>query len=468
MNRFSISIYLLVPFIFGLFSILTCLVSFQIVNYCLSRNQSPELLLTLATLVLASVSALIGYLIIWFVLKPVEDFIEKARLSAAVNSIDTDNLDSGTGDKGQGKAPNDRIEAFSRIFDRVAQALDVMDAESLFPEIIGKSRALRQVLAQILKVADTSSTVLLLGESGTGKERMAQSIVARSSRRDRPFIKINCAAITPTLMESELFGHERGAFTGAVARKKGCFEQAHTGTLFLDEIGDMPLELQVKLLRVIQERSFYRVGGSGDLVKVDVRIIAATNRNLDALVAEGAFREDLFYRINVFPVRLPPLREMKGDVSLLAQYFLEKIAPEKSFDGAALAILEGYGWPGNVRELQNVVERAVLVADNVAVVGDDHLPLGLKSSGELALCLGCKGQGEVGGEQGDEDDGSAGDHNGTAGLDGILRDIEQRLICEALRESSGVQVKAAAKLGINQRSLWNRVKKYGIDVGTFK
>ncbi len=450
MRKLSISIYVLVPFIFGLFSVLTCLVSFQIIDYCLSRNQSPNLLLTGATLVLSSVSAFIGYLIIRFVLKPAETFIQKAKNSSVVKFAE-----EGGEKKDRG---SDQMASFTQIFEQVAQALDVMDAETLFPEIIGKSRPMRQVLSQIVKVAPASSTVLLLGESGTGKELMAQSIVAHSPRKDRPFVRINCAAITPTLMESELFGHERGAFTGALSRKQGCFEQAHTGTLFLDEIGDMPLELQVKLLRVIQERSFFRVGGSKS-VSVDVRIIAATNKNLDDLVARGDFREDLYYRINVFPIHLPPLSQMSGDVEPMAVHFLNMAAPEKSFDISALDILEKYGWPGNVRELENVVERAALVAGHEALITAEHLPQGLKSPGTLALCLAGKGDGGLSLDVASPV---------PLSLDQTLRDIEKRLICEALKASAGVQVRAAERLGINQRSLWNRVKKYGIDVGGFK
>jgi len=442
MRKFSISIYFLVPFIFGLFSILTCLVSFQVIDYCLFRNHSPRLFMTLATLVLSSVSALIGYLIIRFVLKPAELFIEKARLSPAVKIQE--------GEATAGNTSLNQMESFTRIFDQVAQALDVLDAETLFPEIIGKSRAMRQVLSQVIKVAHTNSTVLLLGESGTGKELIAQGIVAQSPRRDNPFIRINCAAITPTLMESELFGHERGAFTGAIGRKKGCFEQAHTGTLFLDEIGDMPLELQAKLLRVIQERSFYRVGGTSS-VTVDVRIIAATNKNLGELVAQGNFREDLFYRINVFPIFLPPLRKMADDVKPLALHFLVQTSPGKSFDDPAMDILEKYAWPGNVRELENVVERAALLAGEDDLITSNHLPPGLKSSRTLALSM--AGQGAEG---------------FSSSLEQTLQEIEKSLICEALKNSSGVQTAAAEKLGINQRSLWNRVKKYDIDVNTFK
>lgn len=438
MRKLSISIYLLVPLIFALCSILSFVVSFQITDYCNARNRSPQNLLLLAGGLASFVSALIAYLIIRFVLKPAEQFIQKARHSSVVNVKEDE--------KGKGGNSADQMAAFTKVFDQVAQALDIMDAEHLFPNVIGKSRAMRQVLSQIVKVARKDSTVLLLGESGTGKELIADSIVAQSLRKDRPFVRINCAAISPSLMESELFGHERGAFTGAASRKQGCFEQADQGTLFLDEIGDMPMELQVKLLRVLQESSFFRVGGDTP-VTVDVRIIAATNKRLESMVADQNFREDLFYRINVFPVSLPPLRERPEDVSLLAAHFLEKTAPGKSFEPAAVDLMENYAWPGNVRELENVVERASVMADKHMVVGMDYLPSLLKTAVPEAM---------------------AHSFSGKLSLDETLKEIEKRLICEALKKNRGVQVRAAEKLGINQRSLWNRVKKYDIDVGAFK
>jgi len=234
MRKLFFSIYVLVPLIFGRSSLLSFIVSFQVTDYCIDRNRSPQGLLVLAGGFVSFGSALIAYLIIRFVLKPAEQFIQKARHSSVVN-LKEDGV-------GTGADSSDQMAEFTKIFDQVAQALDIMEAEHLFPNVIGKSRPMRQVLSQILKGARTDSTVLLLGESGTGKELIAQSIVEQSPRRDKPFVRINCAAISPNLMESELFGHERGAFTGAVSQKPGCFEQADQGTLFLDEIGDMPME----------------------------------------------------------------------------------------------------------------------------------------------------------------------------------------------------------------------------------
>ncbi len=438
MRRLSISIYALVPLIFGLCSLFSFIVSFQVTDYFIERNRSPQGLLVLAGSFVSFASAFIAYLIIRFLLKPAEQFIQKARDSSVVN-VKEDGV-------GTGANSVDQMAEFTKVFDQVAQALDIMDAEHLFPKVIGKSRAMRQVLSQIIKVARTDSTVLLLGESGTGKELITECIVAQSPRKDRPFVRINCAAISPNLMESELFGHERGAFTGAVSQKQGCFEQADQGTLFLDEIGDMPMELQVKLLRVLQESSFFRVGGDTPIT-VDVRIIAATNKKLESMVEDGNFREDLFYRINVFPVSLPPLRERPEDVPLLASHFLEKMAPGKLFDPYAVELMENYAWPGNVRELENVVERASVMADSHMVLGGDHLPNLLKTAAPEAM---------------------AHSFSGNLSLDETLKEIEKRLICESLKKNRGVQVRAAEKLGINQRSLWNRVKKYGIDVSAFK
>ena len=242
-----------------------------------------------------------------------------------------------------------------------------IERSSMFEEIVGSSEGLRQVLTQVSKVAPTDSTVLILGETGTGKELIARAIHNLSKRSTRAFIRVNCAAIPPALVASELFGHEKGSFTGAFQRRLGRFESADGGTIFLDEVGELPPETQVALLRVLQEREFERVGGS-QTVQVDVRVVAATNADLGAAVAEGAFRQDLFYRLNVFPIRIPALRERVDDISLLVEYLIDRYAQAagkkiRNIDKGTLDLFQTYDWPGNVRELQNVIERAVILSD---------------------------------------------------------------------------------------------------------
>jgi formate hydrogenlyase transcriptional activator len=254
-----------------------------------------------------------------------------------------------------------------RLYKENVALREEINQESMFEEIVGSSEALQRVLLEVAKVAPTDSTVLILGETGTGKELVARAIHRRSKRSSRAFIRVNCAAIPPSLIASELFGHERGAFTGALQRRSGRFESADGGTIFLDEIGELSLETQVALLRVLQEREFERVGSSQQ-ISVDVRVLAATNRDLDAAVAKGAFREDLFYRLNVFPVRVPALRERKDDIPMLVGYLIERYAKAAGkrishIKKETLDLFQAYDWPGNIRELQNVVERAVILCD---------------------------------------------------------------------------------------------------------
>ena len=250
-----------------------------------------------------------------------------------------------------------------------------LDQASTFEEIVGSSTALRSVLSQVAKVASTDSTVLILGETGTGKELVARAIHNHSNRSDRAFIRVNCAAIPPSLIASELFGHEKGAFTGAVQRRVGRFELANKGTIFLDEVGELPAETQITLLRVLQERELERVGSS-ELISVDVRVLAATNRDLNAAVAAGTLRQDLFYRLNVFPIEVPPLRERLDDIPLLVEYLIDRYAKKTgktitSITKRTLEALQAYDWPGNVRELQNVVERAIVVCEGTTFSVDE-------------------------------------------------------------------------------------------------
>ncbi|MEM9488424.1 MAG: sigma-54 dependent transcriptional regulator, partial [Myxococcota bacterium] len=253
-----------------------------------------------------------------------------------------------------------------------------------FGNIIGDSPALREVLAKVEQVAPTGSTVLLRGETGTGKELVAHAIHINSPRESKPFVRVNCAALAPGVLESELFGHEKGAFTGALTQRPGRFELADGGTLFLDECGDLPMAVQIKLLRALQEREFERVGGTAT-IKVDVRVISATNRDLEAMIEEGAFREDLYYRLNVFPIHLPPLRDRPGDLPALVSHFVAKFSRNvgkelhgTGYTDAALAKLQSYTWPGNVRELENIIERAMILA-NGKPIDAQHLDFGRRA-----------------------------------------------------------------------------------------
>jgi len=250
-----------------------------------------------------------------------------------------------------------------------------IDRSSMFEEIVGESPALQAVLSHVVKVAPADSTVLITGETGTGKELVARAIHKRSSRAARAFVSANCAAIPPSLIASELFGHEKGAFTGAVQRRLGRFELAEGGTLFLDEIGELPPDTQITLLRVLQERTFERVGGS-KAIHADVRVIAATNRDLQASIAAGAFRSDLYYRLNVFPIEMPPLRKRREDIPLLVEYFIDRYAARagkkiRGINRSSLDMLKNYAWPGNIRELQNVIERSVIVCETENLTVDE-------------------------------------------------------------------------------------------------
>ena len=336
--------------------------------------------------------------------------------------------------------------------------------------LIGRSGALQQVYKLIGRVAGSDATVLITGESGTGKELVAQVLHRSSNRREGPFIAVNCAALPETLLESELFGHEKGSFTGAMARGVGRFEQAQSGTLFLDEIGDMPLEAQTRLLRVLQQGEYTTVGGRTP-IRADVRIIAATHRDLRQLTRQGLFREDLFYRLNVVPIRLPPLRERTEDISALVRHFFAQAAseglPNKTLDQAAMERLRTYRWPGNVRELENLVRRLAALYSQ-ETIGVDAI------EAELAEAAPAQPSGEALGE---ENLGSAAErhlrdyfaaHKGglpPAGLyDRVLREIEKPLIQLSLSATRGNQLKAAQLLGLNRNTLRKKVRELDIDV----
>src|SRR5215472_15966119 len=333
-----------------------------------------------------------------------------------------------------------------RLVDENTQLRQELKERYDFSNIIGNSGPMKQVYEQVAQVAHTNTTVLIRGESGTGKELIAHAIHYNSLRAKKPFIKVSCAALPETLIESELFGYEKGAFTGAQVRKKGRFEMAEGGTLFLDEIGDLNLSTQVKLLRVLQEREFERLGGT-ETIKANVRLIAATNKELEKAIGEGAFREDLYYRLNVFAIFVPPLRERKPDVLLLADHFLEKYALEhgkniKRISTPAIDMLMSYHWPGNVRELENVVERATLVCEGNVIHGY-HLPPTLQTA---------EGSGTV----------------TKMSLDQAVSSFEKDLIQDALKTARGNRARAARLLDTTERILGYKVKKYEIDCRRFR
>ena len=343
---------------------------------------------------------------------------------------------------------DDRKRTEDRVRNENVALREDIVRSSMFEEIVGSSAPLRRVLAQVEKVAPTVSTVLILGETGTGKELIARAIHSRSKRSARAFIRVNCAAIPATLVASELFGHEKGAFTGALQRRLGRFESADGGTLFLDEVGELPPEAQVALLRVLQEGEFERVGGS-HTISVDVRVLAATNRDLGAAVAEGTFRQDLFYRLNVFPLRMPALRERVDDIPILVKYLVNRYAERagksiRHINERTLDLFQAYDWPGNVRELQNVIERAVILCDAETFAVDDTWLTPLVAPQSVAT---------------------------RTPLVANLVEHEREVIEHALREAEGViggPAGAAAKLGIPRQTLESKIKKLGIKRYRFK
>ena len=312
--------------------------------------------------------------------------------------------------------------------------------------MVGNSAALQAVFSELTHVADSNATVLILGESGTGKELVAAAIHANSSRADKSFVRLNCAALPEGLVESELFGHERGAFTGATGTRKGRFEMAHGGTLFLDEVGDLTALTQAKLLRVLQEKEFERVGGA-QTIRVDVRLISATNRNLEQMVAEGTFRQDLYYRLSVFPIALPPLRSRREDIVPLAIHFAEKYGPKSNaptcrVSPEATNLLIAYPWPGNIRELENIIERAILLSGG-GIIEAEHLPQFMQKQDVPKM-----------------------ERHGS--LDSALNALELHLITEALSEAKGNMAKAAGQLGLTERIMGLRMKKYALNFKDFR
>ncbi|NOZ04341.1 MAG: GAF domain-containing protein [FCB group bacterium] len=312
--------------------------------------------------------------------------------------------------------------------------------------IIGNAKRMKEMYALIERVSSTDTTVFIYGESGVGKELVAAAIHYNSNRADKPFIKVNCAAFPDSLVESELFGHEKGSFTGAVATRKGRFESANGGTLLLDEIGDLSLVTQVKLLRVLQEKEFERIG-SNTTIKTDVRIIAATNRDIEELISKRLFRQDLFYRLNVFPIHVPPLRQRKSDIMLLADHFVEKYSKKlghrvKRITTSAIDMMMSYHWPGNVRELENAMERAVLLSTD-GVIHAYHMPPSLQTAETSGTV--CRST-----------------------LATILSNVERDLIIDALKSTKGNMSKATKILGISERIMGLRVKKYGINPKNYR
>jgi transcriptional regulator with PAS, ATPase and Fis domain len=436
-TRFQISPYLLIPAIFAGIALLCILVAYHVTRYYCSEGMAAEWPLAFWSTLLILFAFLCGFFIVKFLIDPVRRFVAKTQSLGIV--------------KGDLEVPKpasraDGVDGFSYVFDQVSEILSKVESRELFPEIIGHSQPMRRVFNQILKVAPTDATVLIMGETGSGKELVARSIQQHSRRAKKPFIAINCAAIPQGLLESELFGHEKGAFTGAESRKLGKFEAADGGTIFMDEIGDMPLDTQAKLLRTLQESQIERIG-SVTPIRVDVRIIAATNKDLAQMVKDGNFRQDLFFRLNVVTIGLPPLRLRREDIPLLADYFIRHQHKSIDLSPDSVQLLTAYHWPGNVRELKNAIESAaVMAADQIQPI---HLPSPINQRRRMdSEALNHRPLGDT--------------------LDERLREMEKTMIIDALSRSQGIQVKAAALLGIKERSLWHRIKKFGIETSEFK
>ena len=425
----------------GGIALLATIASYNVTIFYFKRGIDPVWPVAFWGSITVIAAAIFGLLIVKFIIDPVKKFALQTENMAVFSSVAQKDIP---------RVQTDDMGRFTQIFNHVTEILTQVEARELFPEIVGQSKAIRGVLKQILNVAKTDSTVLIFGETGTGKELIARSIHRHSHRKNKPFAAFNCAAIPEGLLESELFGHEKGAFTGAISKKIGKFEAADKSTLFMDEIGDMPLETQAKVLRAIQEGQFERVGGIKP-VTFDARLIAATNQDLSQLVENNLFRQDLYFRLNVFTIVLPPLRERREDIPLLVESFLKAYDHSYSISPEAMQLLTAYHWPGNVRELENAVEASTILADHV--VEPHHLPSVITALSGKTLP-----------PKNHDHDLSSGAMN----LDHRLHELEKGIIIDALKQSAGVQKKAAAALGIKERSLWHRIKKYDIDATAFK
>jgi transcriptional regulator with GAF, ATPase, and Fis domain len=437
--RFDISLYIIIPVIFSGIALLSIIVAYHLTHYYMGKGMAPEWPLVIFGICMMVLTFGCSLVIAKTLLGPMERFVSKTESLGVLKNI--------AADPDHKAVKRDDISRFALVFDQVTELLSRVDSLKLFPKIAGQSKAMRGVFNQIVKVAATDSTIMIFGETGTGKELVAKSIHEHSQRQGKSFVAINCAAIPDGLLESELFGHEKGAFTGANDKKPGKFEIADDGTIFMDEIGDMPLATQAKLLRVIQESQIERVGGIRP-INVNVRFIAATNKNLSKMVEAGEFRDDLFFRLNVFSIQLPPLRERREDIPALVDNFLNKLGKNLSVSSDAMEIITSYKWPGNVRELQNVVEAASVLAKE-DVIESFHLPPFITKEWRHT-------------EPDNPDDSE------NQSLDHRLQSLEKGMIIEALRKAGGFQVKAANLLGIKEKSLRYRVKKLNIDVSSFK
>ena len=438
--RFDISLYIIIPVIVGGIALLATIASYNVTIFYYKRGLDPIWPVAFWGSITVVVTAIFGLLIVKFIIDPVKQFARSTENMAVFSKVS---------DKNKPTVQTDDMGRFTQIFNQVTEILGQVEARELFPDIVGQSKAMRGVLKQILSVAKTDSTVLILGETGTGKELIAKSIHRHSSRKNKPFVAFNCAAIPEGLLESELFGHEKGSFTGAISKKIGKFEAADKSTLFMDEIGDMPLETQAKVLRAVQEGQFERVGGLKS-ISFDARLITATNQDLSQLVENGLFRQDLYFRLNVFTIVLPPLRDRREDIPLLVDHFLETYDHEYSMSPEAMQLLTAYHWPGNVRELENAVEASTILAHDV--IAPQHLPSAITTL------------------FGKTSDNSKNIESASSemSLDYRLNELERGIIINALKQSAGIQKKAADALGIKERSLWHRIKKYDIDATSFK
>ncbi len=436
--RFNISLYIIIPIIIAGIALLATLTSFNITIFYTKRGLAPTWPVAFWGTIIILTTAIFGLLIVKFIIDPVKRFAQNTESLGVIGR--------NTGESIRVQNQDDMVR-YAQLFDQVTDILSKVEARELFPNIVGQSKAMRGVLKQILQVAKTDSTVLILGETGTGKELIAKSIHQHSKRNNENFIALNCAAIPESLLESELFGHEKGAFTGATSRKLGKFEIAHNSTLFMDEIGDMPMETQTKVLRAIQENQFERLGGL-KTIDVDVRFITATHQDLSAQVEQGQFRQDLYYRLNVFAIYLPPLRDRREDIPLLVERFLADQDRPLTASSEAMQILTAYHWPGNVRELENAIEASAIIAQNL--IEPRHLPaivaktMGQSTPQKLET------------------------FPKTMNLDERIQELEKSMIIDALKNSAGIQKRAAAYLNIKERSLWHRIKKYNIDASSFK